>query len=124
MLERMRRFSALVGLLLVAATAQAGPEYVMSGEVWMRPKQGVDLLSDSKLRGIVAGLDADRGNRILIHYPGGEEGGLWAHELLSWLVALGVPSARIELAPGGIRDAALGIELVTGLSAESMEQAQ
>ena len=120
----MKAALTLPALCFLFANVQADPMYVMSAEVWMRPKQGSDLLQDARLREIVLGLNAQPESRILIHYPGGEEGSLWAHELLSWLVALGVPGSRIELAPGGIRKPALGIELVTGPPAAAMEHTQ
>ncbi|WP_125180465.1 hypothetical protein [Thiohalobacter thiocyanaticus] len=120
----MRAVITFLFLILPFAAVSAAPMYVMSAEVWMRPRQGADLLADERLRELVLGLDEQSGSRLLIHYPGGEAGGMWAHELRSWLIALGVPGARIELAPGGVREAALGVELLTGRGAESMEPSQ
>lgn len=42
--------------------------------------------------------------RILIAYPGGEDGVIWAGELRAWLIALGVASSHIELQPGTRRE--------------------
>lgn len=120
----MRPVITLLFLILPFAAVSAAPMYVMSAEQWMRPRQGADLLADERLRERVLGLDEQPGSRLQIHYPGGEAGGLWAHELRSWLIALGVPGARIELAPGGVQAAALGVELLTGQAAESMEPSQ
>ena len=44
-----------------------------------------------------------RGQRIFIRHPRGEEGVLWAEELRGWLVALGIPSADIALNPESSR---------------------
>ncbi|HKJ08011.1 MAG TPA: hypothetical protein VKA76_02890 [Gammaproteobacteria bacterium] len=49
---------------------------------------------------------------LVINYPGGEQGSLWAHGLRSWLVALGIPSRRLRLAPGSQREDALDIQVV------------
>lgn len=124
MLPLMKAAITLLFLILPFASAAAAPMYVMSAEVWMRPRQGADLLADEKLRELVLGLDQAPGSRLQIHYPGGEAGGLWAHELRSWLIALGVPGARIELAPGGVHAAALGVERVGGRPAARTEQTQ
>ena len=35
-----------------------------------------------------------------IAHPGGASGSAWAHEVRNWLVALGVPGARIQIDPG------------------------
>ena len=124
MLRLMSKAITLLFLILPFASAAAAPMYVMSAEVWMRPRQGADLLADERLRELVLSLDEHPGSRLQIHYPGGEAGGLWAHELRSWLIALGVPGARIELAPGGVHAAALGIERVDGHPAMTTEQTQ
>ena len=45
---------------------------------------------------VQAWLAAPDRHLVLVSAPG-EEGGLWANELRDWLIALGVPSAAIEL---------------------------
>lgn len=124
MLGRMSKAITLLFLILPFTSAVAAPMYVMSAEAWMRPRQGGDLLADERLRELVLSLDEHPGSYLQIHYPGGEAGGLWAHELRSWLIALGVPGRRIELAPGGVHAAALGIERVNGRPAMTTEQTQ
>jgi hypothetical protein len=52
------------------------------------------------LAATVRALNRDAGLTLIIGHPGGEEGSLWAHELRSWLVALGLPSQRIQLVSG------------------------
>ena len=52
------------------------------------------------------------GQGVLIRYPGGEEGLLWAHELRSWLVALGVPLDDQELVAGSHQADRIELELM------------
>ncbi len=49
------------------------------------------------------GTDDQGARRILIRHPPGEEGVLWAEELRSWLVALGVPSVDVAVSPTSTR---------------------
>jgi hypothetical protein len=49
----------------------------------------------------------------VIRYPGGEEGLLWAHELRSWLTALGIPGEDQELVAGSHQADRIELELVT-----------
>ncbi len=39
------------------------------------------------------------GERVVVRYPAGVHGALWAGKLRGWLVALGVPSVRIVFNP-------------------------
>lgn len=41
---------------------------------------------------------------VVLHYPEDERGEIWAEELRDWLVALGLPSNRIQLIPGSSGD--------------------
>ena len=50
---------------------------------------------------------------LLIRYPGGEDGLLWAHELRSWLVALGIPLQDQELVAGSHQGDRIELELIT-----------
>ena len=75
-------------------------QHILSAEQWARPRSGLDLVTLQPLATAVRMLDRDSQLGLTIGYPGGEEGSLWAHELRSWLVALGLPSRRIQLVSG------------------------
>ncbi len=89
----------------VFATGVHAAEYRIHAEVWARPRSGETLLALPGLRDLLHEFDEHQDATIEIRYPGGEEGVLWAQELQDWLVALGVPAARIETVVGsGVQD--------------------
>lgn len=96
----MRR--ALLSLVLflstcLAAGAQAETSCAVSAAEWSRPRSAAMVRALPGVRDCVqAWLAQPTRHLILISAPG-EEGGLWATELRDWLIALGVPSAAIEL---------------------------
>lgn len=93
--------------LLVVLTALMSPvlsvaadTWSVTAEEWARPRSADSLLEMQAVADAVKGLNADALSTLLIRYPGGEEGALWASELRDWLISLGVPSTRIEVYPG------------------------
>lgn len=106
MLLAMRPHAVLAALLLTATAAQAGEgPWVLDAGFWAAPRSGESLRSEPVVREAVDALMRDgQGSRLLIRYPGGETGQLWAQELRAWLIALGVPSARLRTEPGGVPD--------------------
>ena len=88
--------SSLSPVLICAEDAQ----WALSADEWARPRDGQTVAAMSPLPKVIAAWSEDEGRRLVIRYPGGEEGLLWAHELRSWLVALGVPLQDLELVAG------------------------
>lgn len=88
----------LLNMALVYA-AQADTWSITAAE-WARPRSGKSVLEMQAVASAVKDFNADTMSILLVRYPGGEEGALWAFELRDWLVSLGVPSNRIELYPG------------------------
>jgi len=116
MLSIMKHFILILGLLVVLP-AGGGELYAeIPARVWAEPRDGHSLSRLEGLGELVKALGVDGRQRLLIHYPGGEEGSLRAAELRSWLVALGIASRHIELVPGGNGTAALGISLDEGMA--------
>ena len=73
----------------------------LSAELWARPRSGARVVAMPAVREAVrALLVAPTGSRLVIRYPGGEEGSLWAEELRVWLVSLGVETPLMDLRPG------------------------
>ena len=100
----MVRFWPLLMLLLSTAHAADGP-WVVDAEFWAAPRSGEVVLAEPGVRAAIDTLMfREPASRLVIRHPGGETGQLWAEELLGWLVALGIPSARIVTEPGGVRD--------------------
>lgn len=102
--------------LLSISTATAGGRYVLSQEQWSRPKRVESVLQMSAINNVLASFDKSPESHLLILYPGGDEGTLWAHELMAWLVSLGVPSQQIELRPGSGEPSAIEMQVEIPLS--------
>ncbi len=98
-------------VLALPATGRAGDITPVSAEILDRPETAGALLALAPLRAAVARL-ARADDRVLeIFYPGGEEGALRAARLEGWLVALGVPSTRMVVLPGGVEAGYIGLRV-------------
>ncbi len=84
---------------LVTSSYAANREILHANE-WSVPKNATTLLAMPAIQRIMQELQKNINNSLEIRYPGGDEGTLWANELRSWLIALGLSSKRIELVPG------------------------
>jgi len=73
----------------------------LSAELWARPRSGDSVAAMPAVReSVQALLSAPADSRLVIRYPGGEEGSLWAEELHVWLISLGVDAELMDLRPG------------------------
>ena len=88
----------LVALLSLPGLSLA-ESVTITAEQWARPRSGGYVTGLKSLQEQLAAFERSTDNRLIIHCPGDEKGMLWAEELRAWLVALGVPSARIALKP-------------------------
>ena len=86
-------------------------EWVLSADEWARPRDGKGIVSMPVLKESILAWRGQPDLNLVIHYPGGEEGILWAKELQDWLVALGIPSSHIQTISGHSRKDAVTIEL-------------
>lgn len=84
---------------LVQADESEG--WTLDAATWARPRSGRAVVSMAPLPRAVRQWSEMPEARIVIHYPGGEDGELWAFELRDWLVALGVPSGHLRTEAGG-----------------------
>lgn len=101
-------------LYLLPAVAGAAVTATVTAEEWARPRSGAALLAHAGLREVVHALDGNPDARVVVHYAGGDEGSLWAHELQAWLVALGLSSARIDLRPGNPESDSIQLSVTDG----------
>jgi hypothetical protein len=97
--------AVFAGLLLAClqispVAAQESDVFVLKSSEWNVPRTSDSILAMPALNKTVQAFSKHPGARIQIRYPGGDEGTLWATELRSWLVALGIASRHIELLPG------------------------
>ena len=84
----------------------------MSADTWAQPRDGRSVTQMAPLPEVISAWARQPGQRLIVRYPGGEEGLLWAHELRSWLVALGIPGQDQELVAGTHQADRIEIELV------------
>jgi hypothetical protein len=89
----------------------SGQQWILSADEWARPRDGEGLTSMPALKKSVHAWGEQSSLKLVIHYPGGEEGILWAKELQDWLIALGIPSSHIQTISGHSRKDAVTIEL-------------
>jgi len=93
---------------------------MLSSQQWSVPRSGEALVEMPALRAAVQAFQEHPGAVLVIRHPGGDEGVLWAHELQSWLVALGIGSAQIELIPGSPDPQSLALEVKPRRSARAL----
>ncbi len=87
----------VLALLLFLPPSLRAESVTISAERWATPRSGETVAEWSELRELMAAFDRKPGSQLIIRYARGENGSLWAEELRSWLVSLGVPSNRINL---------------------------
>ena len=101
-------------LLLIALQVFAlePKQWTINADEWSRPRNGDRLVRMQALvQGVQSWMASKDSTVLLIRYPGGEEGALWAQEIRDWLVALGVPSSRTRAQAGQARDDLITIEV-------------
>jgi len=100
-------------LLVVAASVVSAADgvWLLGADDWARPREGVSMVRMPPLAEVVEAWGQRPGQRLIVRYPGGEEGLLWANELRSWLVALGMPSTYLELVAGSRQPDRIELEL-------------
>ncbi len=107
----MKTIILLSALLMSSALAAETTLWTLGADTWARPRDGQSIAQMAPLPEVIRQWSQDTAQRLVIHYPGGEDGQLWAHELRSWLVALGVPQDRQELVAGSQQADRIEIEL-------------
>lgn len=100
----MRLFAPVL-LMLAASSAAAPPAshtWVLTRAAWAGPLDAERVIALASVRDAVKALAAEPGSRLLVAHNGGEDGLFWASDLEGWLVALGVPAARIVDRSAGV----------------------
>ena len=86
----------LVLLSFFVSPVVSADAVTLTMEDWGRPRSGEALTEFPELARVLREFDANDNRHIAITHPTSEAGQLWAAELRSWLVALGVSSAQIR----------------------------
>ena len=108
---RMKKIIQLGILVLPGVLSADTNQWHLSADTWAQPRDGQTVSRMQPLPEVVASWSEDPGQRLIIRYPGGEDGQLWAYELRSWLVSLGVPLESQELVAGSEQTSQIEIEL-------------
>ncbi len=88
-------------ILIFAHTVNATEiTYHLTTEQWAIPRSVNSILTIDAISFAMESMRLDSNSTLIIHYPGGDEGSLWATELRSWLISLGLSTSRINLIPG------------------------
>lgn len=90
----------MIALLAVNNAGAMPVETELHAEQWELSRNGERLLGTDGIAEVVKDWSSDNRQKIELQYPGGEEGELWVHQLMDWLVALGVPSTSMVAVPG------------------------
>ena len=106
----MKSYLLSLALALYCLSAFAA-EGSITATTWAQPRHGEWLLQDEEIARVVRALQQQPESRLQLHYPGGDEGALWAEELQAWLIALGIPGSRIERIPGSRQADAIHLRL-------------
>ena len=99
-------------MLLILSPLANGMEILRANE-WAVPKQAATIIAMPAIRKSMQIIQNSQSNTLRIRYPGGDEGTLWANELRSWLIALGLSSKRIDLVPGSASASTIELEVIT-----------
>ena len=93
-------------LMMIVSTSLAAEQlYILTAQQWNVPRTESAILNMPPLQSMMQAYQKyNQSARLLVKYPGGDEGTLWAYELRGWLISLGIGSDHIELVPGS-RDA-------------------
>lgn len=109
---RSLRLLAAAALLQSHAFAAAPAEtYAVPAEVWDHPRSARAMLGQPAIGEAVRAYLARPGRKLAIHYAAGQEPLLYAEELRSWLIALGIESGDIALSPDRNRGEPLTLEV-------------
>lgn len=81
-------------------------------EQWELTRSGESIMSLPVLKEVTAAWLQEQHKVIEVQYPGGEEGEFWVHELMDWLVSLGIPSSKMLSVPGSGADDVINFTLV------------
>jgi len=107
-----------LAILLFIATSGSGfaidAVHQLTYKQWSVPRTAESILSMPALSRAMQDFQATTNARLLIHYPGGDRGNVWARELRSWLISLGVPSTDLEMIPGSANVDVIDLEIVSG----------
>ena len=92
----------LMLLLVLPAEANSVRIFTLSADDWERPRSGQQIPRLEAVNAAVSYWEKGVNASLLITYPGEDSGEIWAAELFSWLVSLGIPADYIMRQAGSL----------------------
>ena len=111
MLQLMGRFIVLILFFFVFPPALFAETFTLTADQWARPRSGAAIVAFAEINRLVEEFERQPKAALLIKHDPSDEGVLWAAELRSWLVALGIPSMRTRFRSDSSIDGRIEIEL-------------
>ncbi len=109
MIHKIKGYRLLILLFMVShlgltmAAVKDNPAYfILTQQQWSVPRTAETILAMPAIYQVMNEVSKNKKYSLLIRYPGGEVGMLWASELKGWLVSLGLASVNIELQAGSL----------------------
>lgn len=94
------------------STETRSSQWVVKAEQWELVRDGESILALPALNALVNQWLGEQDMLIEVQYPGGEEGEFWVHQVIDWLVSLGIPSDRMVAVRGSGADDIIRFNLV------------
>jgi hypothetical protein len=91
----MRRGFAV--LFLILSFPLSAQTLILTEAQWAAPRQARALVRLPGFGELMTTLERQPQGALVVRYGNGEDALLWAEELKTWLVALGVPATRVLL---------------------------
>ena len=88
--------------------------FILTQQQWSVPRDAMSVLSMPAIKSAMQSLAADHKQSLIVRYPGGEVGMLWASELKGWLVSLGLSSDLINVQAGSLKSEELELQIING----------
>lgn len=109
-----RHLRGLVALLFAGVAAPVAADSLALPAGGLDPPTTARLLAHEPLRALIAGIGASERRVVRIRYGGGEVPARRAEAVRDALVALGLPSAQLELMPAAAGADEIILETVSG----------
>lgn len=103
-------------LMLFSLSSFVSAFEILNANEWAVPKRADTILAMPAINKSMQIIQNSPSNSLRLRYPGGDEGTLWANELRSWLIALGLSSDRIEVVPGSSTSTTIELEVLINKS--------
>ncbi len=105
------RAGLFVILLLLSANAGSVENVIVPAELWLLPRSGALIVQQPEIRRVVDLYLAQPNVKLIIHHGLRDEDTVYAEELRSWLLAMAIEPARIELRHDMAANSPLTIEI-------------